>query len=254
MISDEARKQIIQDYMGKPVHVVVDRPIGYVHRGLTYPINYGYIPGLLAGDGEEQDVYILGVDEPILEFDGQVVAAICRKNDCEDKLVVAPEGSVFHQGQIAEAVYFQEQYFISTIDSLFRKSCGVIPFRRNGEEREYLILLQTNNCWSFPKGHMEAGETEMETALREIREETGLRVFLREGFREAVEYSPKPNVKKQVIYFIGFTLNESTLHPQEEEVSELQWMEIHAAYEAVTFRNDKNLIAKAMDFIDRRGM
>ena len=81
-----------------------------------------------------------------------------------------------------------------------------------------------------------------------------LRVFLREGFREAVEYSPKPNVKKQVIYFIGFTLNESTLHPQEEEVSELQWMEIHAAYEAVTFRNDKNLIAKAMDFIDRRGM
>ena len=172
MRSDEARKQLIQEYMGKRVHVVVDRPIGHVHGDITYPINYGYIPGLLAGDGEEQDAYILGVDEPISEFDGQVVAAICRKNDCEDKLVVAPEGSVFHQGQIREAVHFQEQYFISTVDSLFRKSCGVIPFRRNGEEREYLILLQTNSCWSFPKGHMEAGETEEQTALRELLEES----------------------------------------------------------------------------------
>ena len=141
----------------------------------------------------------------------------------------------------------------------FEKSCGAIVFRnerRDGELHRYVLMIKhsLDGHYSFPKGHMEAGETEMETALREIREETGLRVFLREGFREAVEYSPKPNVKKQVIYFIGFTLNESTLHPQEEEVSELQWMEIHEAYEAVTFRNDKNLISKAMDCIDRRGM
>jgi 8-oxo-dGTP pyrophosphatase MutT (NUDIX family) len=101
---------------------------------------------------------------------------------------------------------------------------------------------------------MEAGETEMMTALREIREETGLQVFLREGFREAVEYSPKPNVKKQVIYFIGFTLNENVLHPQEEEVSEVAWMEIHTAYEMVTFRNDKNLISRAMEYLERRGI
>ena len=144
---------------------------------------------------------------------------------------------------------------IGVFEMKHEKSCGGLIYREH--EGETHILLLKHRCgghWSFPKGHMEAGETEMETALREIREETGLRVFLREGFREAVEYSPKPNVKKQVIYFIGFTLNESTLHPQEEEVSELQWMEIHAAYEAVTFRNDKNLIAKAMDFIDRRGM
>ena len=133
------------------------------------------------------------------------------------------------------------------------KSCGVLVLRRQ-EEELYVVLLRHRfgGHWSFPKGHMEAGETEMETALREIREETGLRVFLREGFREAVEYSPKPNVKKQVIYFIGFTLNEAALRPQEEEVSELQWMEIHKAYDAVTFRNDKNLITKAIEYIARR--
>ena len=98
------RWQKVKDLMGKLVHVVVDRPIGYQHGDITYPINYGYIPGLIAGDGEEQDAYILGISEPITEFDGQVFAAICRRNDCEDKLVVAPAGHVYHQGKIAEAV------------------------------------------------------------------------------------------------------------------------------------------------------
>ena len=135
------------------------------------------------------------------------------------------------------------------------KSCGGLIYReQEGETQLLLIKHRSGGHWSFPKGHMEAGETEMMTALREIREETGLQVFLREGFREAVEYSPKPNVKKQVIYFIGFTLNESVLHPQEEEVSEIAWMEIHTAYEMVTFRNDKNLISRAMEYLERRGI
>lgn len=231
MRSDEARKQLIQEYMGKRVHVVVDRPIGHVHGDITYPINYGYIPGLLAGDGEEQDAYILGVDEPISEFDGQVVAAICRKNDCEDKLVVAPEGSVFHQGQIREAVHFQEQYFISTVDSLFRKSCGVIPFRRNGEEREYLILLQTNSCWSFPKGHMEAGETEEQTALRELLEETGLTAKLDTSRFASIEYPVSEFSRKEVVFYLGEVAGEPKV--QESEIETYKW---------VTFRELENYL------------
>ena len=80
----EERNQRIEAYMGKPAHVVVDRPIGHIHKGMVYPINYGYIPGLIAGDGEEQDAYIIGVSEPVKEFEGIVVGAIIRKNDCED--------------------------------------------------------------------------------------------------------------------------------------------------------------------------
>lgn len=218
----EARNQIINDNMDKPVHVVVDRPIGYHHGDIVYPINYGYIPGLIAGDGEEQDVYILGVSEPLTEFDGQVVAAIRRKNDCEDKLVVAPVGSVYHQGQIAEAVHFQEQYFISTIDSLLRKSCGVIPFRWNGGEKEYLILLQTNNCWSFPKGHMEAGETEEQTALRELYEETGLHARLVFGQKAVSEYDIPPYTRKQIVLFLGEVEGHMIL--QESEVLNHKWV------------------------------
>lgn len=218
----DLRNQIILDNMGKNVHVVVDRHIGYHHGDVVYPINYGYIPGIIAGDGEEQDAYILGVSEPLTEFDGRVVAAIRRKNDCEDKLVVAPVEKIYHQGEIAEAVHFQEQYFISTIDSLLRKSCGVIPFRWKDGEKEYLIVLQTNNCWSFPKGHMEAGETEEQTALRELYEETGLRVKIEPGQRAVSEYDIPPFTRKQVVLFLGEVLGEVT--PQETEVVRYLWV------------------------------
>ena len=110
-----AREKMIYQLLGQMVHVEVDRPIGHVHKDMVYPINYGYLPGIIAGDGEEQDAYILGVPHPVSSFDGRVVGAIRRKNDCEDKLVVAPDGMVFHQGQIAEAVRFQEQYFHSEV-------------------------------------------------------------------------------------------------------------------------------------------
>ena len=136
------------------------------------------------------------------------------------------------------------------------KSCGALVYRvtPNGQKELLFIKHRHGTHWSFPKGHMEEGETEVQTALREVKEETGLDIDLEGDFRQSVEYYPKPNVKKQVIYFIGFTLNEAALRPQEEEVSELQWMEIHKAYDAVTFRNDKNLITKAIEYISRRGM
>ena len=104
-----------QALLGKVVSVQVDRPIGYNHGGTVYPINYGFVPGLMGGDGEEQDVYILGVSVPLETFTGRVVAVIQRHDDCEDKLVVAPEGRVYSPEQIAAQTAFMEQYFSSTI-------------------------------------------------------------------------------------------------------------------------------------------
>lgn len=200
----DAREQLARELLGKLVHVEVDRPIGYRHGDILYPVNYGYIPGIIAGDGEEQDAYILGVSQPLISFDGRVVAIIRRGDDCEDKAVVAPDGMVFHQGQIAEAVHFQEQYFHTTIDSLFRKSCGVLPWRITQTGREYLIVYeQFSQCWSLPKGHMEAGETEPETALRELEEETGLLAQLDTSVFAAIEYPISPISRKQVIFFPG---------------------------------------------------
>jgi inorganic pyrophosphatase len=112
------RNRIISDYMGKLVHIVVDRPIGYRHGDIIYPINYGYIPGLIAGDGEEQDAYILGIDKPLTDFTGTVIAVIHRSNDVEDKWVVAPNGMSFTKEEILRAVDFQEKYFEIEIEML----------------------------------------------------------------------------------------------------------------------------------------
>lgn len=100
--------------IGKIVKVIVDRPLGTCHPNhpdLVYPINYGYIPGIFAPDGEEQDAYILGVYEPIGEFEGQVIAIIHRLDDVEDKWVVAPVGMNYVKEKILENVMFQEQFF-----------------------------------------------------------------------------------------------------------------------------------------------
>ena len=105
----------MQEFMiGNIVKVVVDRPLGThhpKHNDLIYSVNYGYIPEVLASDGEEQDAYILGVDEPVTEFLGKVIAIIHRLNDIEDKLVVAPEGRFFTKEEIANSVAFQEKFF-----------------------------------------------------------------------------------------------------------------------------------------------
>ena len=109
------------DAFGKRVRVVVDRPLGSHHPDypeLVYPINYGYIPGIVAGDGEEQDAYILGVDDPILVFEGCIIAVIHRKNDVEDKLVVAPDGVFFSKEEILELTAFQEKYFDIEIEMI----------------------------------------------------------------------------------------------------------------------------------------
>ena len=96
------------------VTVTVDRPLGSYHPNhpdLYYPINYGYIKGIPAPDGEEQDAYILGIDSPLTEFTGKVIAVIHREDDIEDKWVVAPEGMIFSEDTIRQLTDFQEQYF-----------------------------------------------------------------------------------------------------------------------------------------------
>lgn len=104
--------------LGKIVKVTVDRPLGSCHPkhpDICYPVNYGYVKGVMTADGEEQDVYILGVDVPVNEFTGRVIAIIHRRDDVEDKWVAAPEGQTFSAEEIKARVEFQEQYFESEV-------------------------------------------------------------------------------------------------------------------------------------------
>lgn len=103
------------------VTVTIDRPLGSTHPNhptLVYPVNYGYVQGVLAGDGEEQDAYVLGADTPLSSFTGRVIAIIHRLNDNEDKWVVCADGVAFTEADIRRLTYFQEQYFLTTIQMM----------------------------------------------------------------------------------------------------------------------------------------
>lgn len=124
MISAEIVYDILKEInntfsiMGKKVHVTIDRPMGSFHPEhpeIYYPVNYGYIKDIQGGDGEEQDVYVLGINEAIDEFTGEVAAIVHRNDDYEDKWVVVPYGMRLSRQEIQEKIDFQEKYFDSIV-------------------------------------------------------------------------------------------------------------------------------------------
>ena len=101
------------NYLGKIVKIKIDRAFGTKHpkHGFIYPVNYGYVPNTISGDGEELDAYLLGVFEPVEEYQGECIAIIHRTNDDDDKLVIVPKGKEYSDDAINALTEFQEQYF-----------------------------------------------------------------------------------------------------------------------------------------------
>ena len=106
------KKVNYRDFLGKKVKDIMDRPMGSKHPkwNFIYPINYGYVPNTISGDGEELDAYIVGIFEPVKEYEGKCIAAIHRLDD-DDKLVIAPEEKIYTKQQIEALVEFQERFF-----------------------------------------------------------------------------------------------------------------------------------------------
>lgn len=104
-------------FIGQIVEVEMDRPLGTRHpkHNFMYPVNYGYVPGTVSGDGEELDAYVLGVFEPLNNYIGKCIAVIHRTNDDDDKLVVVPEGKKYTDEEIRVLTEFQERFFESQI-------------------------------------------------------------------------------------------------------------------------------------------
>ena len=106
------------DVIGKTVSGTIDRPINSAHPNhpdMIYPINYGYVDGIFAADGDEQDVYVFGTEEPLSKFEGKVVGVIHRLNDCEDKWIVSLDGNPVDRDTILRTTEFQEQYYMSEL-------------------------------------------------------------------------------------------------------------------------------------------
>lgn len=135
-ITHALRKAMVWSYLGKYIEAKIDRPIGYLHvkgdKQLLYPINYGYIPGVFGGDGEELDVYCLGATQPLEQFTGKVIAIVHRADDVEDKLVACSLGRDYDVHEICREIYFQEKFYDTTIETVN----GQILHISNGVEND----------------------------------------------------------------------------------------------------------------------
>lgn len=134
------------DFLDKTMEVTIDRPLGSKHpkHGFIYPVNYGYVPNTISGDGEELDCYILGIYEPIATFKGKCIAIIHRLNDNDDKLIIVPENKSFSNNEIQVLTEFQEQYFKSEII----RSSNYLEFSKNIPE---LSVTNLENSLNFYK-------------------------------------------------------------------------------------------------------
>jgi len=108
-----------KSYLGKIVKAVIDRPLWSKpvkeHPDFMYELNYGYIPNTISGDGEELDCYVLGVDEPIKEFEGECIAIVHRLNEIDDKLILVPIGKKYTIKEIKDLIYFSEKHHKSVV-------------------------------------------------------------------------------------------------------------------------------------------
>ena len=129
------------------------------------------------------------------------------------------------------------------------KSCGALVLRRDEENGKIYILMirhKAGGSRSFPKGHMERGETEYMTAVREVFEETAVQVRLDTAdFRETVHYFPLPGVSKEVVYFLAKT-TQKEIHPRQSEIAEVEWVPIEQAEASLSHENDKAVFRAAM--------
>ena len=130
------------------------------------------------------------------------------------------------------------------------KSCGAVIYKYIDNELFILLLKHNLWHWSFAKGHVEDSETEQETAIREIKEETNLDVTINSDFRYVITYSPYEGVIKDVVYFLA-TTNSDNIKAQQSEISEIKWFKYEDAISMITYEDDRKVLMKAIEYLNK---
>lgn len=142
----------------------------------------------------------------------------------------------------------QDEYGVLAIEiQVLEKSCGLIIFKKELDKSKVLMVHQVEGHWSLPKGHVEAGETEKETAIRETLEETGVKARVIGDFREVITYYVKDNILKDVVYFIG-EIESGDIVPQFSEVTEVDFVEVNEVIKLIEHEDVKKILEKAISY------
>lgn len=237
--------------LGKYVRVRVTAPMYSVNRrfGYEYKLNFGVIESSERVRFSPQNAYIMGISHPVRNFDGRVIAVIRRYGGKGVVWVVAPKSTRYIINDVRDAVSFAENVERCDIECLFERSCGAVVVSGEKDKKVLLIKNKRSAHWGFPKGHVEKGETQEETAIRETKEETGLDIEIIDGFSCKSEYTIQGRVEKAVIIFLAKAKNTDVVI-QEEEINEYIWVDFGSALKMLRFENDKTILNKAIAFID----
>lgn len=225
--------------LGKKVEVYVTAPIAYA----------GLYSGYIQTGSHRRGVYIISRERPKERVYCTVIAMTQCKGSMQSKLIVAPEGQVYYEPLIRKKLRRIRNFRFNKINCLYEKSCGAIVFYRAPEEVKVLLVKNKNGkYWSFPKGHVELGENERQTAVREIKEETDLDVKIHPGFRETSDYCPFGRVRKRVVFFLAESFTDK-VHIQESEIDYFIWVNFKQAREMCCYENDLRVIDKAERYL-----
>lgn len=236
--------------LGKFVKVRVTAPMhSYNSRfGFQYELNYGVIEGFKSKKNIPQCAYIMGIDHPVRNFDGRVIAVVKRQAGKGIVWVVAPKSTRFIVNDIRSAIDFAEGKNNYKIDCLYESSCGAVVYRMEQGRRKFLLIRNRRSAhWGFPKGHVEPGETSEQTAIREVLEETGLHIKILPDFVKKSDYTIQGKIEKSVQIFLART-EEINYTLQEEEIEECGWFSYEKALNVLNYDNDKTILNDAMQY------
>ncbi len=217
-----------------------------IYGNLSENLYSGY---LKVDSKSNQSAYIIS-RKSLDDFLRGIVVAVATLKSGEQRLVVAPQGEIFYEPEIKDILGTLRNVEIEKINCLYEKSCGAIIIYKANENNHKVLLVKNHNgrYWSFPKGHVEKGETEQQTAVREIKEETGLTVEIVDSFREVSDYCPFGRIKKRVVFFMAQAFD-TNVSIQKEEIDSFIWVDLYDAHNKCTYDNDLRVIKKAIENI-----
>lgn len=164
--------------------------------------------------------------------------------------ITTPDRVMVFEPQIREALGGKMDLSGCYIKCSNEKSCGAVIYRKRSGNIEYLLVKnKRGGNWGFPKGHIEIGETEYDTAMREVKEETGLDIVPLNGFRVLSEYHPRGKIFKQVVFFLAEMPETGEIVPQQAEIDRYMWADYGLAMRTFRFNNDRNVLTKARDWL-----
>ncbi len=217
----------------------------------AYPVNIGYDTRRFEESGKQVTAYVVGEPNPVEHYTGRVAATI-HKQGVQDALVVVPSGQIVFEPEIEHTLRLQEADKDLVYSCSHEKSCGAVLFTKVDGERRYLLIKNRSLHAGFPKGHVEFGETEMETVRREILEETGLTVDVIEGFRRLYDYKVRFFINKTAVYFLAYFADQ-TIVPQEGEVLDYWIVPLKEALDYLGFEQDRKILREADEYLNSLG-